>query len=270
MSRASASARRIEVSELQRFASLITEAQESEIAADVTLGGRLLLAKQHSLAISYAPFEYIQNGARIAIVGITPGAQQARNALTEFRRQLTSGADHATALGAAKTFASFSGPMRANLVAMLDHIGLAGWLGLASTAELWTLRSDLVHFTSAIRYPVFINGENYSGSPSMVTTPLLREALLQYLAEEVSALPDAVWVPLGPKVSEGLALLVKRGCLSADRLLIGLPHPSGANAERISYFLGRKDRALLSAKTAPDAIDAHRAALADLVAKLPR
>ncbi|MGY4500540.1 hypothetical protein ACVWYH_004471 [Bradyrhizobium sp. GM24.11] len=155
-------------------------------------------------------------------------------------------------------------------MAMLDHIGLAGWLGLGSTAELWTTQSDLVHFTSAIRYPVFINGENYSGSPSMVTTPLLRQALLQYLAAEVSALPNAVWVPLGPKVSEGLALLVKRGLLSADRLLIGLPHPSGANAERISYFLGGKDRALLSAKTAPDAIDAHRAALCDLVAKLPR
>lgn len=201
-------------------------------------------------------------------VGITPGAQQAQNALGELRRQLITGADYETALSAAKTFASFSGPMRANFVAMLDHIGLARWMGLRSTAELWTSRNDLVHFTSAIRYPVFINGENYSGSPSMVTTPLLREALLHYLAEEVSALPDAVWVPLGPKVSEGLALLVKRGLLSAERLLIGLPHPSGANAERISYFLGRKERALLSAKTSPGALDDHRARLLGQVARL--
>ncbi|MET4320346.1 hypothetical protein [Bradyrhizobium sp. RT5a] len=256
--------------ELQRFANLIRDAHESEIAADVTLGGRLLLAQQHPLSISYAPFEHIQHGARIAIVGITPGAQQARNALGELRRQLIAGADHGTALGAAKTFASFSGPMRANLVAMLDHIGLAGWMGLGTPGELWTSRSDLVHFTSAIRYPVFVNGENYSGSPSMVATPLLREALLQYLAEEVSALPDAVWVPLGPKVSEGLAMLVKRGLLSADRLLVGLPHPSGANAERISYFLGRKDRGALSAKTSPDAIDGHRMRLLDQVDHLPR
>lgn len=42
-----ASVNRIEVAELQRFASLIAETRESEIAADVTLGGRLLLA-QHS------------------------------------------------------------------------------------------------------------------------------------------------------------------------------------------------------------------------------
>lgn len=221
------------------------------------------------MTISYAPFEHIQRGARIVIVGITPGAQQARNALAEIRRQLTAGADHALALRAAKTFASFSGPMRTNLVAMLDHIGLARWMGLDSTAELWTSRSDLVHFTSAIGYPVFVNGENYSGSPSMVSTPLLREALLRYLAEEVSALPGAVWVPLGPKANEGLELLVKRGLLSADRLLAGLPHPSGANAERISYFLGRKDRVLLSAKTAPDAIDHHRARLLNQVAHLP-
>src|SRR5258708_40268750 len=105
------------------------------------------------------------------------------------------------------------------LLAMLDHIGLARRMGLDRTAELWTSRSDLVHFTSAIRYPVFVDGANYSGSPSMVTTPLLREALLRYLAEEVSALPGAVWVPLGPKASEGLELLVKRGLLPADRLL---------------------------------------------------
>jgi hypothetical protein len=258
------------MSHLERFVGLITHATEIELAADVTLEGRLLIAHQQPIAISYAPFEHIQRGARVAIVGITPGAQQARNALAELRRQLLAGTDHATALRAAKTFASFSGPMRTNLIAMLDHIGLARWLGLSSTAELWSSRSDLVHFTSAIRYPVFADGENYSGSPSMVTTPLLREALLRYLAEEVSVLPDAVWVPLGPKASEGLGLLVKLGLLSESRLLSGLPHPSGANAERIAYFLGRRERASLSPKTAPDMIDVHRAGLIDLVAKLPK
>src|SRR5579883_3166075 len=199
--------------ELQRFASVITEATESEITSDVTLGGRLLLANQHPLTISYAPFEHIQRGARIAIVGITPGAQQARNALVEVRRQLAAGAGCASALSAAKTFASFSGPMRTNLVAMLDHIGLARWMGLESTAELWSSRSDLVHFTSALRYPVFVQGENYSGNPSMVTTPILRETLLRHLGEEVAALPKALWVPLGPKASEGVGLLVKLGML---------------------------------------------------------
>ena len=57
------------------------------------------------------------------LIGITPGAQQARNALIEVPRKLTVGTDQSTALSAAKIFASFSGMMRKNLVAMLDHIG---------------------------------------------------------------------------------------------------------------------------------------------------
>lgn len=35
-------------------------------------------------------------------------------------------------------------------------------------------------------------------------------------------------------------------------------HPSGANAERIAYFLGRKSRSALSAKTNPDKLDRAR------------
>jgi hypothetical protein len=252
-----------------RFADVIMGASESEIAADVTLNGRLLLAQENSLSISYAPFDHIQHGARLAIVGITPGAQQARNALLEARRQLIAGNDQPAALKAAKSFASFSGPMRSNLIAMLDHVGLNHWMGVLSTAEVWNSRPDLVHFTSALRYPVFVGGENYSGAPSMIATPILREALIRNLGEEATALPDAVWVPLGPKATEGLGLLVKLGLLSADRLLSGLPHPSGANAERIAYFLGRKDRASLSIKTSPDAIEVSRMRLFNQIAGLP-
>ena len=54
--------------------------------------------------------------------------------------------------------------MRTNLVKMLDHIGANHYLRLSSSAELFGTRKDLVHYTSALRYPVFKNGENYSGS----------------------------------------------------------------------------------------------------------
>ena len=37
-----------------------------------------------------------------------------------------------------------------------------------------------------------------------------------------------------------------------------MPHPSGANAERIAYFLGRKSRDQLSVKTNADRIDDAR------------
>lgn len=51
----------------------------------------------------------------------------------------------------------------------------------------------------------------------------------------------------------------------APRILDGLPHPSGANAERISYFLGKKAREVLSHKTNPKKIDdGRRRALATM------
>ncbi len=254
--------------EFSKFANLLMNAAEADLAADVTLGGRLLLGQSGELTVCYAPFDYIQRSARLVIVGITPGAQQARNALVEVRRQLLAGADHDTALRAAKVFASFSGSMRANLVAMLDHVGLNRWLGVVSTTEVWSARTDLVHFTSALRYPVYLNGGNYSGSPSMTATPLLRDLLARCLGEEVEALPNAVWVPLGPKATEGIMWLIQQGLISSERVLVGLPHPSGANAERVAYFLGRKERASLSAKTAPEKLDLARARLTAQIAAL--
>lgn len=74
----------------------------------------------------------------------------------------------------AKIFASFSGPMRANLVAMLDSIGVNHRLGILSTSTLWNSDANLVHFTSALRYPVFVDGMNYSGAPSIITTRCCR------------------------------------------------------------------------------------------------
>lgn len=253
---------------LDRFTPLLTSISESDLQADSTLGGRLALAASEGVTISYAPFDHIERGARLVIVGITPGAQQASNALCEARRQLLLGADHAKVLKAAKVFASFSGPMRSNLVAMLDHIGLNRWLNVSTTADVWSTRSELVHFTSGLRYPVFIDGKNYSGSPPMAGTPVLRDLLIRCLGEEVKALPNAVWVPLGPKATEGVSIFVKAGLLPSDRVLSGLPHPSGANAERIAYFLGRKERAMLSKKTSADAIDAARNRLVAQIAKL--
>lgn len=251
------------------FAPLLLQSTEAEIIADPTLGSKLVIDRMGDLTVSYAPFDHVQHEARVVIVGITPGAQQASNALAEARRKLLSGAAHSSALEAAKIFASFSGPMRTNLVAMLDHIGINRWLGVASTDVLWKESEKLVHFTSALRYPVFVGGRNYSGQPSMVTTPSLRRLLDERLSAEARALPDAVWVPLGPKAAEGVQWLVRKGALRGDVVLDGLPHPSGANAERIAYFLGRKAREALSPKTAPAGLDDARERLKAQIAALP-
>ena len=255
---------------LQRYSDIIIGASEHELRSDPSLGGRLVLTSEGEITISYAPFDYITSNAKIAIVGITPGAQQATNALIKARQQMIAGESIETALKSAKVYASFSGPMRANLVSMLDYIGLNRWVGVATCANLWDESAELVHFTSALRYPVFVGRKNYSGAPSMSRNPVLRDLVTNYLAEEAAMLPEAVWVPLGPRAQEGLNVLITTKVLSENRVLSGLPHPSGANAERIAYFLGRKQRNALSAKTSAETIDRARERLFEQVSQLPQ
>jgi hypothetical protein len=157
--------------------------------------------------------------------------------------------------------------MRENLVAMLDHVGAQQVLGVATCAELFDLSRELAHLSSALRYPVFVGGENYNGAPDMLCTPALRRMVETHLAEEARALPNALWLPLGGKPAAALHHLAAAGLVDQDRILDGLPHPSGANGERIAYFLGRKSRAALSAKTQPALIDAARERLATQLAR---
>ena len=226
----------------------------------------LLIERAVPLSCHYAPFEHINPAARVVLLGITPGAQQARNALASLRTCLQAGMSDADALAQAKQTASFSGPMRANLVAMLDHIGLSRLLGVDSCARLFDTRTDLVHFTSALRYPVFLDGRDYSGSPAILATPVLKAMTTRWLGDEIRQMRDAFWVPLGKEPSAVLQHLVAQGALAADRVLQGLPHPSGANAERIAYFLGNKTAEALSPKTSPAPLDAARVRLMAAVA----
>jgi hypothetical protein len=234
-----------------------------------SLPNELLLASEGTLQTFYAPFDYINTQARVTLCGITPGYQQAINALHEARRQLQAGASSDVAKRRAKETASFSGPLRSNLIAMLDHIGLHQLLELDSCARLFDTHQHLVHYTSALRYPVFVEGRNYSGSPAVLSRPSLRQQVDTHLAEEVRTLDaHCVYVPLGPKVAEVFGRLQNKGLLKPEQILAGLPHPSGANAERIRYFLGNKARAQLSTKTNADVLDEARAQLQNKVARL--
>lgn len=244
--------------EIEKFAEIVKAALPADIEKDFTLGGKLTLSSSGPISIHYAPFDYIQKSARIVIVGITPGAHQARAALLEMQRELQCGRGIEAALAAAKVCASFAGPMRVNLVQMLDFIGVNRWLEVESVAQLWSKESHLVHFTSALRYPVFLNKKNYSGQPRIRATDSLLSMVGTFLAAEANELQHALWVPLGPVSTDALQWLADQKVLDRSRILQGLPHPSGANAERIAYFLGRKERHLLSSKTNPGSIDAAR------------
>ena len=158
--------------------------------------------------------------------------------------------------------------MRKNLVRLLDHIGIARTLGIESTAELWGRRSDLVHFTSALRYPVFVDGQNWSGQPDMLRVPDMRGWLERYTGVELGSMRQALLVPLGPKVTAAFEHLSRIGIVDSARVLSGLPHPSGANAERISCFLGDKPAELVSEKTNAASLHAARSRLIQQVSAI--
>lgn len=240
--------------------------------AAAPLNGReLLLDEAGSLQVVYAPFDHIETQAKLVVVGITPGLTQAVNALQAALSATRRGLDLAKALTVAKLTASFSGgAIRTNLVAMLDAIGVARYFAVGSTAEMFRPGSTAVHFTSALRYPVFVDGKNYNGTPDMLTTPILRKQIDTYLAEEARALLQAIWLPLGPKAEAAVSHLAGRGLLDPHRVLTGLPHPSGANAERVAVFLGRKRPEDASRQTNPTPLLAACARLKSQIANLER
>lgn len=215
-----------------------------------------IYASEGRLTVHRSMFDHMEQGARLVIVGITPGAQQRDLADAAYAQALRRGLRHLEAARVAKFAASFAGTMRKNLVAMLDHVGVARMLNIGSTAALFDPATrGLAHFTSALRYPVFIDGTNYNGQVPMLGSLLLRSMVETLLAEEARQLPRAIWQPLGDKPAAALSHLVQRGVLDAHQVAPPLPHPSGANAERIAYFLGRKPASELSTKTSAEKLD---------------
>jgi hypothetical protein len=254
-----------------RFRELILDTDPDTVSSPDRIPAAFLLAGAGPLSVHYIPFDYVNRQARVVVVGIAPGFVQWKNAVREARRQLGLGMPEAEVLRAAKYTGAFSGAIRPNLVALLDSVGLPRWLGIASCGTLFGADAHLMHVTAALRHPVFVNGTNYNGtSPNMVNTPLLQDQLLAYFGPEAAQLAEAgaVFVPLGPKVGQALSWLARRGVLDEGRILHGLPHPSGANAERIAYFLGRKEKSALSSRTNGAGIDADRLALCEKMAAL--
>jgi hypothetical protein len=227
----------------------------------------LLLEDDGKIRVYYSPFEYINEDAKLVLVGITPGKQQGLNALNKASELLQRPEIQTSeVLRLVKSNASFSGTMRPKLVSMLDFIGINQKLGIASCSELFSSQIKYAHFTSVLKMPVQIKdsktGEykDYSGStPSMVTNQLLQAQIKKHFLEDVKKLPNAMFLALGSNVAVALDSLVKQGLVD-DRQIIGeIPHPSGANVERVAYFLGQKQNP--SEKVDTKKMDANKKAL---------
>jgi hypothetical protein len=134
--------------------------------------------------------------------------------------------------------------MRTNLENMLESLELHNLLGIPSGSALFTThRRDFTHTTSALRYPVFIAGENYTGhAPHPLRHKALLHSIETMLAPELNQIPSAMIIPLGKSVSDIIEHLAQRGLLDRRRCLLGFPHPSGANGHRKKFFEANRDR----------------------------
>src|SRR3546814_1861362 len=106
------------------------------------------VAASQLVSVHYAPFDYLNRDARVIILGITPGRQQARMATERFGARLRAGDTLKDALRSAKGYASFGGDMRSRLVRMLDRFRVNAYLGIASCASLWSGDEHLAQFCS--------------------------------------------------------------------------------------------------------------------------
>jgi len=219
-------------------------AQINDFEKENILNEKFILEDEGKIKIYYAPHnEFINTKAQILIIGITPGWTQTQIAFKTANEGLTKNKEIIDILKKCKYNSRFSGSMRNNLIDMLDEIGLNRKLNINSCSEMFNEGNNLMHTTSLIKYPVFINGKNYNGhSPEILKNELLFKYVQNYFISEIKEIQNAVIIPLGKAVEEVLMYLVNN-CLIDNKYIIlyGFPHPSGANGHRREMFEKNKE-----------------------------
>lgn len=256
------------------YGDMVAAMSAAELDREIAEPRKLRIASARSrwrrVEMAWAPFDPVNGQAKVAIFGITPGRTQMKNALMVYQRERQRGTTHREAAILGKRQGAFSGDMRPTLIRILNEVALPNYLQISDSSALWGLGADMVHFSSALRWPVFVEEkddhgvhtmENYTGgTPSVTSLPMFKETLKTVLASEIAALPkDCLIAPLG--VAAKKAILFAAGYvpdLDYDRILVGLPHPAGSARNASSQFLGDppnpKRKSPLSPKYREDAL----------------
>lgn len=211
---------------------------------DEILISDFLLAKESDIEIYYCTHnEYINKEAKVFIIGITPGFQQMNKSIAVARTCLEKNLSFDESAYICKREARFFGIIRRNIIQMLDDLDLNTVLHLGSCEELFSDKDFLLHTTSLIPYAVFINGKNYTGhSPRILKNELLTLFLETYFKPQAAQLQNALIIPLGKGVEEVLSRYTREGIIKEENILLGFPHPSGANGHRLQQFSKNKER----------------------------
>lgn len=226
----------------------------------------------HCLTVTYAPLEWVNVDARVVIVGITPGEDQARRAFEKARSELSRRNALSLALREAKHAGSFGGEggMRERLVAALNLVGIAGLLQLPCCSNLFEATCSLGHFTSLLKFPTFVGQRGYDGKTPVHFTK--NDRLMHYHREffmqEIALLKNALFLPLGEIVRDRLRALADEGKLDKRQILPWLMHPSKNNRNRYRYLLGEVSAGEASRDTNVANVDEMRRLLQERVGQL--
>lgn len=190
------------------------------------------------IEILWAPFDYVNRNAKLVLIGVTPGPEQAFRSYVAVRSAIARGADPQAELASIKASSSFRGKvMEPNLMSILEHSGVAERAGIENIDRLWTDEAHKVHFTSTIRYPTFINGELFNNQINSLAHPELKRYVEGFLVEELLSVPDdAVIVALGSKGPKIVRHAAKVAGINQKRV-VALPHPSGSASGAVRDFL---------------------------------
>lgn len=202
-----------------------------------------LVEREGNIEIYYAPHnDYINPSAKVFIVGITPGFQQMSTAISEVRKCIEEGTSIEESKYRAKVAGRFSGPLRKNIISMLDDIKLNEALGVNSTAELFESNDEILHTISLIPYPVFVKKSNYTGhTPKLTKSSFLMKYIYENFLDDYNKLGEVLIIPLGKAVEEAMDILIYEGKINVKNVLKGFPHPSGANVNRLVQLENNKE-----------------------------
>lgn len=207
---------------------------------------KFLIDKEKNIEIYYAPHnEYLNPKAKVFIIGITPGFQQMSTAIATARKELEVSDNIEEIQYKCKVAARFSGSLRKNIISMLDGIELNNIFNLQSCSQLFDKDDYLLHTISLIPYPVFVKGENYTGyTPKLIKSEFLMKYIYNNFINEFKNLEkweEILLIPLGKAVEEVLIKLKEDGIVKEEQVLMGFPHPSGANVNRVAQFEANRD-----------------------------
>lgn len=203
------------------------------------LNESFLITDSGGISIYYSSHnEMINRKAEILIVGICPGWRQMEMSIRFTKGLLDSNFSDDEISRQVKLETRLFGSTRSNLIDMLNSLELHKMLGINSSDKLFDGDYKYLHTTSLIRYPVFINENNYNGnSPSLLKNQFLFNVASKSIKYEINSLSNVKLIlPLGKAVEKFLCCIYKEDEDIYEKIIKGFPHPSGLNGHRIKFF----------------------------------